>query len=522
MKRIIRMNAKQTGVALLAALAAFAGCDDNTGSLGMGMLPPADGMEANTIVFDVKTKSVEAGAVYAKTSTGYVGRFTDENFGHYEAGFLSELNCATNYKFPAKYTETEWDGNGNATKATGTVAGDTVSNIQLNLFYSTWFGASLNACRMSVYQLNEQWLQDRQEGESYRYTDIESDRYYDASTLLGRKAYTAYDASVPDSIRNGTDDYGYPLYSPYIAFILDKEIGNRILRLNYEHPEYFKDAEAFINNVFPGIYVKCDYGDGTILYIDQISLSVILPFYAVDKETGVKLKKKVTDENGKAGEDSLYYLSTTAFASTKEVIQANQMSASSQLQDKVNETGWTYIKSPAGIFTEAELPYDEIDSRLANDTLNAVKLTFTNYYEKQDKEFGMDAPTNVLLIRKKDVKDFFENNELPDNTVTYVASHNNSGTNQYTFSNISRLVTTCINEKAKAKQEAGSAWTDEDEARWVDENKVWLIPVTITYDQNNSSMIGLQHDLSLSYARLQGGPDGDALRLEVTYSTFEN
>ena len=91
------MRPKHIGVLLIAALA-FLACDDSTDTLGMGMLPESDGMAAHTMTFDVTTQSYLADAVYAKTSTGYVGRFTDREFGDYTASFLTELNCTDNFK----------------------------------------------------------------------------------------------------------------------------------------------------------------------------------------------------------------------------------------------------------------------------------------------------------------------------------------------------------------------------------------------------------------------------------------
>ncbi len=212
--------------------------------------------------------------------------------------------------------------------------------------------------------------------------------------------------------------------------------------------------------------------------------------------------------------DSLYYSTATVFASTKEVVQANRFENSPQLEKKVtsdSEKGWSYLKSPAGIFTEATLPYDKIHEELTNDTLNAVKLTFTNYNQENNNKykFSMSAPETVLLLRKKDMDTFFVNNELTDNVTSFVATHNSVETNQYTFKNIARLVSACINEKKaakqKAKEDAGAAW---DEAAWEagwsqpggeGENwdKVVLIPVVVTYDTNSTtpSMIGIQHDL---------------------------
>lgn len=229
----------------------------------------------------------------------------------------------------------------------------------------------------------------------------------------------------------------------------------------------------------------------------------------------------------------------TVFASTKEVIQANQFLNSDLIKEKAAETQHTYIKSPAGIFTEATMPYDEIYSELTNDTLNAVKLTFTNYNINSNYEYSMSAPDNVLLIRKQDLKSFFEENKIRDNVTSFTTTHNAFATNQYTFSNIARLVTTCINEKQAAKKTAkekaekeGTSWneaqwendwkTDEATKDW---DKVLLIPVSITYDSSSSSsssatMTGIQNDLKPGYAKLKGGPTEEPLKIEVTYTSF--
>lgn len=520
------MKVRYIGILLLALLA-FCGCDDNTGTLGMGMLPDSDGISAKTKTFDVVTNSWQAEKIYARSSTGYIGKFSDtskEGFGSYEASFLTELNCSDKFTFPPVYKE-----NADGKSATGTMVKDEVENIQLVVYYSSWFGDSLNACRMSAYELNDKWKEVRKDPANYRYTDIDTKEYM--GTLLGRKAYTAYDTSVPDSVRNATDANGNSLYYPNVTFPLSKERGNEILALNraYQNKEnnYFDNAETFIENIFSGVYLKTDYGTGTILYVDRVDLQMQFRFHYVDEETGLKLLKKATDKNGEVGEDSTYLATATVFASTKEVIQANKFENRSQdVADRLAEKSHTYLKSPEGIFTEATLPYDEIYGELANDTLNAARLTFTNYSQDSKNRFSMSAPGTILLIRKKDVDTFFKENKVTDNVTSFIATHNSVETNQYTFRNIARLVSTCINEKKAAKEEAGSSW---DESKWQAENPDWdkvvLIPVSVSYDNNstNPTMIGIQHDLKPSMTKLKGGdPDngGSKLQIEVTYTTF--
>lgn len=139
----------------------------------------------------------------------------------------------------------------------------------------------------------------------------------------------------------------------------------------------------------------------------------------------------------------------------------------------------------------------------------------------------MQAPTYVLLLREKERQSFFEENKLTDNITSYLAVHNatiNSKptTNQYVFTNLTRLINTCVNEKLEAKKKAGASW---NEAAWEAENPDWnkvvLIPVLVQYDSSsNKNMISIQHDLQPGYVKLEGGQNGPKLKLEVTYTNF--
>lgn len=500
----------------LLCILVLTGCDDNTGSIGGTLMPPSDVMKSGTAFYEVTTESVKADSVYARSSTGYIGRYTDPNFGYYEASFLTELNCLDNYRFPDIYSYDESTG-----KASGILVDDSVRRLELVIYYSTWFGDSLNACRMSAYRLNDNWIAQRNiKDRSYRYTNINVEDYYDETGLLGSKAYTAYDKTVPESDLYGTDSNGYSLYYPHITFPLTQEEGQRIFDLNRTHPEYFKNSEEFIKNVFSGVYLKSDLGDGTILYVDRVDLQMTLLTHYLDKD-GIALKKKVTDDKGVEGADSVGLSTQVVFASTKEVIQANRFENSSKIDMRVAETGNTYIKSPAGIFTSINIPYDRIAEELKNDTINSVNLVITNYDQESEYDFSMSTPSTVLLIRQKDMKDFFENSKVADSELTYVVTHNASSNNTYTFNNIARLVTTTIKEKEQAKATAGT-WTSEMEESWQEDNRLLLIPVTATYDYDvygSSYMITLEHSLAPTYAKLIGGAE-HPISIEVTYTTF--
>lgn len=478
-------------------------CDDNIGSMGTGMLPTKPFV--STTAFDVTTKSILSGPVYARSSTGFLGRFIDPDFGEYEASFLTELNCTDSLKFPSVYSKENKEG---------IMAGDTTHLTELILFYNQFYGDSVSQNRMNVYTLDNKL-------EAYYYTDINPEDFYDASKApLVSKTFTPIDYSYSDSIL-GLDDF-----TPHIRVELPKEFGENILRANREHPEYFYDSDAFIDNLLKGIYITTVEGDGSILYIDQVQLNVVYTCHYKDSLNN-KLKKE-------DGTDSLYYAQKT-FPATREVIQANQFKNSDKLKEKVLEKEYTYLKSPAGIFTEVKIPYAEIEDKLRGDTLNIAKLKIPNYYEESNYEYQMSIPSNILLVRKSEMDEFFKENKVGDNITSYEVAHNAQG-NMYTINNLNRLLQTAIQEKNQAKEEAekknGTTWSDDDwTQKWMEDHPDWdkvvLIPIEVVHKRNSRNEIertlSVQHDLSPGCVKLKGGDveqGGDKLELQIVHSSF--
>ena len=211
--------------------------------------------------------------------------------------------------------------------------------------------------------------------------------------------------------------------------------------------------------MFKGVYIENDYGDGTILYIDRVDLQLTLCFHVVDS-----LGYKMSCQDGS---DSLQYLVSTAFSSTKEVLQASRFQSPETKRIAAEETGWTYLKSPAGIFTEITLPYEQIAAEHAADTINAVRLSFTNYRQDDGGDYAMQAPQNVLLLRKEELGSFFEENQcerqphlLPRHSQRlrqqriHLQQHSTAGDHLHQREEQCRLA---------ARQAAGDAW---DEAQW--------------------------------------------------------
>ena len=78
----------------------------------------------------------------------------------------------------------------------------------------------------------------------------------------------------------------------------------------------------------------------------------------------------------------------------------------------------------------------------------------------------MGIPQYVLMVRKKDMFSFFEENKIIDNKTSFLSSYSSSN-NTYTFTNIAPLITYCIEERKKGITAAGGdPEKEEDGKKW--------------------------------------------------------
>lgn len=469
------MKIKYLCALLLAAL--VYSCDDSTTGIGDGLIPDGDRIDASTDSYGFTTQSLLADSVYARTSTAYLGRYTDEQFGEFTADFLAQFTCPDDFEFDEDIK---------------------VTDISLNLLYTQFFGDSLNAMRMQVDTLDK--VIPEKELNTF-YTSINpADFYNENAKPIAVKAYSALGPStLRDSTKNTSGVLTFSNYRQHIK--LPKSLGEYMFEKYKENKDYYKNAEAFINNVLKGLYVRSTHGDGTLLYIDDMYLSL-----------GVKK----TIENSAGVKDSVLYRSYV-FSATKEVIQANHFHNSEKLKELVDDRSCTYLKSPAGIFTEATFPIAEIYEKHKNDTLNGVNVSFICYNEnKGNSPYKMNPPKNVLMVRKKDMFSFFEENKLTDNRTSFTTKYNDSN-NSYTFYNIAPLITECINERKKGI---------EDDPRWEEKNPDWnkvvIIPVTEetigSAANGTEQVVGLSNSLKMESAKLKNKD----LKMQIFYTTFSN
>ena len=136
----------------------------------------------------------------------------------------------------------------------------------------------------------------------------------------------------------------------------------------------------------------------------------------------------------------------------------------------------------------------------------------------------MGIPQYVLMVRKKDMFSFFEENKIIDNKTSFLSSYSSSN-NTYTFTNIAPLSTYCIEERKKGITAAGGdPEKEEDGKKWDAENPDWnrvvIIPVKAVSNSNNE-IVEISNSLGMESAMLKGGTNPEnKQKMQIFYTTF--
>ena len=478
-------------VLVIAALT-FAACDDTTGGIGGSITNKIDNINISNSAFNVTTKSIVADSVLSRNNTGLIGKMKDPETGNYVKGdYMTQLGVLPTFSVDTLDIKKANNGSIEA------------DSCYLLVSYNASYGDTIAPMKVTAYEMTEPMREDQ---EYYSNYDAFKNGWVNENNPHWSSNY---------NLSNTSDVKNFKIY-------LNKEYkkdgktyknyGSYILQTYAEHPKYFKTNFKFLHNVCPGFYIKNVGGTGNMAKIWNTELI----FYW--KKT-IKAKDGVTDSTG---------IGYNRFDGTEEVLQLNKIENDTEnLKKLASQEDWTYLKSPAGIFTEVTLPIDDIMKGHEKDTLNTATISFPRLNnENEDNPYNFATPSTILMVQKDSLQSFFEKSKLADSRTSYTASYSSTGTykNAYTFQNIANLVSAMYKNKGKGKN-------------W---NKVVLVPVNvITTTQGYTTVISkINHDMSLASTRLIVGtndPDKDyttdektgkkvasgPIRIKVIYSKFK-
>lgn len=480
------MQLKHTVFFWISCTIMLASCNDDTSS--MGIFPESDEITNSTATYQLTTRSVALDSVKANSTTCFLGNITDpETNADITADFVAQFYTFEDYAFPSK---SQMMGMLDGKEQKGVVQCD---SIDVKLYYSSYYGDATNPMKLEAYLLDSGNILSE---DSTYYTNQDFTDYIPAgSSPVASRVFTPTDYNEDEALQGST------AYAPNVQMRISQQVGQTMLEKYYENPNNYHNSYTFIRNVMPGLYFRTSGGRGTMLKLYVSTMNLYFHYY---------------DEK----EDSVF-TGMARFSATPEVIQSTRFK-NGNMELLLNDNTCTYLKTPAGIATEMTLPVDEVFAKEhASDSISMASVTLTRYNKPQDN-YQLGTPNELLMVRKQDYNRFFREGRVSDNRTSYTTTFSSSY-NTYTFTNISRLMSHCRNEKVSKAKEQGMS-EDEWERRNPDWNKVLLIPVTTstsTISNNGASsnvQVSVNHDMSLTSIRLVGGDT--KIKMQVVYSKF--
>ena len=470
----------------------YMACNDTIGRVGLSVLPDEDIVNVFDTTVYVSARTIEVDSLYAKTTNGFLGEFYDPAYGSVKSSFICQYYPSNG--FP--YLDSIFDG----------VNRNRIDSVRLNIYYSACIGDTLAPMEVTVYPVVKAL-------DNNYYTTTDPTQYCDMNHPLAKYSYTARNMNVSDSLLQlWQTNTGY--YS-YISIPLPVQFGQNYL--DSIRQGKLSTVDEFLN-YFRGTYITTTYGTGCMLPID---LTQILLYYT-------RLTSTLTDSNGNS-DSTGFVVSSAAFTVTKEIIQLNQFENKNPAFLTQDDSTKTYLKTPAGVFTELTIPIKEIVAGIGKKRFSSVAISL-KAYPPSDWNYSLQFPgaTNsltpvlssdgstgcsakLLLIEPDSVANFFEMKKFADGITTYTTQFNPS-TYSYNFNNISNLVQNAI-DKAPDK-----------------DLKLWVIPVMTTWVSQTNAYGGTSstadyttsHYLYPSGVTLMKGGDNLKVRVIATDLTIKN
>lgn len=434
----------------------FISCDDDLNSIGKTVQPPTDTIASFTDTIAIKARTVSmSDSIYARTSQGILGQYKDDIFGSIKSDYLCQLYFPDDFKFNNDFKS--------------------IDSVKFIVYFSDYAGDTKSPMGLKAYKVTKPLTENF-------YTNVDPSKYYDATKILVNEAYTinSSDVSSITGTRRITTKF------------LDNTFGED-LRQGIKSGKIYNDKS--FNDFFKGMYVTTDFGSGNLINVTSTAINIYYSHTYTDSQN------KVRDTTAIA-----------TLASTPEVIQLNHIKNKNPDYLFTENTGATYLKTPAGVYTELTIPVSEITKNMKQhkmQIINTASFIINGYTEKEPDPTSngiLKRPDRLLLIDKDSVASFFTKKQLPNGTTSILSQLKSStDNNTYSFDNISKL----IKHYQKLKKNTPV---------------FVVIPVTPTYVQVNINgstalnLVGVYNSMQPTGAILRS--DSANMNLKLIYSKF--
>lgn len=413
------MKLFRLSICVAAALCGIFMCScEEDSAVGVSIQPDEDLLQSYNNHINITTQTVVSDSILSKADYLLFGRFSDNLFGEVSGEYMTQLdariggiilpdttivtkNDAISGILNTLLTDIDSEfGDITSIQNARNYAVD--STLYLMDYVDEFWGDSTALQAVQVYELNKGL-----DAPKY-YTNVQPSQFCDQSILLGEANY---------QIKNSRE----------IAVPLSNEFGKRI-------SEFYMDGktktQSDFNQYFKGVYVKHAFNEGTIL---QVTVSGVLVYYHYDADikTTYNGKDTVVSTEQLEKKYGMNPLVTSFFLSgNKSVKRANAIQheewASTVARLQANDNSRTFTYTPAGVYTEVTLPYSQIMDSIKGKVSDTSMVQFNSvrvvlHRQKMDNKYSYSS--QMLLINKDSVENFFLNNRTPDGITSFVCTY---------------------------------------------------------------------------------------------------
>ncbi len=363
--------------ALAVAAIALVSCGEKDNTVGGSISPVEDRILVAADTFRLTTFNSKVDYIYCNADSFLLGMYSDPTFGTTQADLFTQLACLEGYSFPK---------------------GAVLDSMLLFINYNDWYGHQNAVIDISVYEMD---VATFDYGTSYP-SNIEPSDYCTKSTLVAQRTVSALHPT--DSLLNNYDNK----YHPVVVMRLNDEWASTFFAEMQKHSQ---DQDTF-NEFFKGFYITSQFGNSTVLYVNQIDLHAYY-HYDYEEPDGTKIR----------------YNDVKTLPANREVRTINRFYHPDQ--DEVFErlsadTKYNYVSSPSNMFAHITLPLDniieKIDAKIPEDRrlyLNGAILQVDVMNTEEDS-----PAKQMLLIKTEAMENFFLKNEILTDTCAIVSSLN--------------------------------------------------------------------------------------------------
>lgn len=378
-KKSVEMPVKAS---LLFVLFILSACtqDERT---GMSVLRGDDQILVCTDTFRLVTDMIQAQSIPSDPDSVLLGE-TDNQLGTLHADFITQLTCPEGFEFPQNAV---------------------LDSATLTLYYRNWYGDGNSPLAINVYQLDLGTF----DYDSVYYTDIDILEYcsFNDSTAAVEQPRIITAATPTDSFSTSSTTYN----------LIKFKLTERVMRSLFNNGKYASQED--FNKAFKGFYITTEYGSASVLYIENMAVSLHYHFdYQIEgRDTTTK--------------DNIDFYATDEVRCINRILYLHPDDYAEQL---FADSTISYISSPANIYTTLNIPIRQMVANVKDSLLSGkrpyvnsakIKIYATNYtttIDPYDVSQWAQPPSYMLMITADKIVDFFYSRSLPNDSTAMLGS----------------------------------------------------------------------------------------------------